>query len=74
MAPNESPIYDFLYVYNTNEVVIFANIAFLTFDLGPKSKVMAANESPFMISYKVYNTNEVSRRLRDILENNIFDL
>ena len=30
---------------------IFAKIAFLTFDLGPRSKVMASNESPYMISY-----------------------
>ena len=30
---------------------IFAKIAFLTFDLDPRSKVMAPNESPYMISY-----------------------
>ena len=30
---------------------IFAKIAFLTSDLGPRSKVMAPNESPYMISY-----------------------
>ena len=30
---------------------IFAEIAFLTFDLDPRSKVMAPNESPYMISY-----------------------
>ena len=30
---------------------IFANITFLTLDLGPKSKVMAPNESPYMVSY-----------------------
>ena len=30
---------------------IFAHLAFLTVELGPRSKVMAANESPFMIPY-----------------------
>ena len=30
---------------------LFTKIPFLTFDLGPKSKVMAPNESPYMISY-----------------------
>ena len=30
---------------------IFAKIAFLTFDLDPRSKVMAPNESLYMISY-----------------------
>ena len=30
---------------------IFVQIAFLTFDLDPRSKVMAPNESPYMISY-----------------------
>ena len=30
---------------------IFVKIAFLTFDLDPRSKVMAPNESPYMISY-----------------------
>ena len=30
---------------------IFAQIAFLTFDLDPWSKVMAPNESPYIISY-----------------------
>ena len=29
---------------------IIAKIAFLTLDLGPRSKVMAPNESPYMIS------------------------
>ena len=31
--------------------VIFVKIAFLTFGLGPRSKVIAPNESPYMISY-----------------------
>ena len=31
---------------------IFGRIAFLTFDLGPRSKVMASNKSPYMISYR----------------------
>ena len=30
---------------------ILAKIAFLTFDLDLRSKVMAPNESPYMISY-----------------------
>ena len=30
---------------------IFAKVAFLTFDLGPRSKVIAPNESPYRISY-----------------------
>ena len=30
---------------------IFAKIAFLTFDLGQRPKVMAAKESPYMTSY-----------------------
>ena len=30
---------------------IFAKIAFLTFDLDPRSKVVAPNESLYMISY-----------------------
>ena len=30
---------------------ILVKIAFLTFDLDPRSKVMAPNESPYMISY-----------------------
>ena len=30
---------------------IFAKIAFLPLDLGPRSKVMAPNESPYMVSY-----------------------
>ena len=30
---------------------IFAIIAYLTFDLDPRSKVMAPNESPYVISY-----------------------
>ena len=51
------PIYDFLYVYNTNGVSISHSLrdicknSFLTFDLGPRSEVMAPNESPYMISY-----------------------
>ena len=30
---------------------IFAKIAYLTSELGPRSKVMVPNESPYMISY-----------------------
>ena len=30
---------------------IFAKTVFLTFDLGPRSKIMAPNESPYMVSY-----------------------
>ena len=30
---------------------IFVKITFWTFDLDPRSKVMAPNESPYMISY-----------------------
>ena len=30
---------------------IFAKIAFLTFDLDPRSKVITPNESPYMTSY-----------------------
>ena len=55
------PIYDFLYGYNTNEVSIFHSLwdicenrfsfGAMTFDLCPRSKVMAPNESPYMISY-----------------------
>ena len=30
---------------------IFSKIAFSTFDLGPRSEVMALNETPYMISY-----------------------
>ena len=42
---------------------IFAKISFLTFDLCPRSKVMAPNESPYMISdmfiHYTCNTNAV---------------
>ena len=49
--------YGKLYVYNTNEVHIYNNFQYisensiLTFNLDPRSKVMAPNESPYMISY-----------------------
>ena len=57
MVPNESP-YMVSYMpkiemKSLSLVVfeIFAKIAFLPLDLGPKSKVMAPNESPYMVSY-----------------------
>ena len=58
MAPNESPymvsytsIIEITCVLLSAVFEIFVKIAFLTFDLGPRSKVMTANESPYMISY-----------------------
>ena len=57
---------------------IFAKIAFLTFDLGPRSKVMAPNESPYMISYmSTIQTESVSLTVFEIFEKNAdmtFDL
>ena len=55
---------------------IFGKLAFLTFELGPRSKVMAANESPFMISYMSTIQME-SLSLMDfniVAKNSFFDL
>ena len=44
-------------LYNTNQVPVSHSFQYisensiLTFDLDPRSKVMAPNESPYMISY-----------------------
>ena len=47
---------------------IFAEIAFLTFDLDPRSKVMAPNESPYMISYmSIIQMKSLSRIVSKIL-------
>ena len=82
MAANESPLYMIFYmsVIQMNSLSllvfeIFEKMAFLTSDLGPRSKVMASNESIYDFLY-VYNTNEVSisHCFRDICENSIFDL
>ena len=49
--------YGKLYVNNTNQVPVSHNFQYisensiLTFDLDPRSKVMALNESPYMIFY-----------------------
>ena len=53
---------------------IFAKIAFLTFDLDPRSKVMAPNESPYMISYmSIIQMKSISHCFRGC-ENSIFYL
>jgi len=78
MAPNESPNLvshmSIIEMMSPSLAVfkVFAKIRFWPLDLGRRSKVMAPNESSYMVSY-VYNRNEVSisRRFRDICENNI---
>ena len=57
MAPNESAyMISYMSIIQMEspslmDFEIFAKIAFLTFDLDPRSKVITPNESPYMTSY-----------------------
>ena len=47
---------------------IFVKITFWTFDLDPRSKVMAPNESPYMISYmSIIQMESLSLMVKEIL-------
>ena len=57
MAPNESPhMISYVSTIHMKSLAIvvfeiFSKIAFLTIDLGPRSKIMSPNGSLYMISY-----------------------
>ena len=52
---------------------IFDNKAYMTFDLGPRSNVMAPNESPYMISYMcTIQMGSLSLIVFDIFDNKAY--